>query len=210
MTMGLFLLFGCEQKNSLTKVEMELINNVNFEKSLLIELKDLTQSDLKQLPAIDQETGEILNDKLYDGLYSEVAEKKAVKIVEKLKNKFRENGYLIFVFDVGYDKKSVAVIKGTNDLDILRYSRTDGINYGLTNEDIVEKISEWKTQYGLIVIGCGRDWLEVEFDRLPTDLDTFAKEVYEFCPDVVDQGVGTIEVLKEAIKGMNGIWLWWD
>lgn len=210
ISMGLFSLFGCGQKNNLTKVETELINKMNFNTDLLIELKELTKSDFKQLPGIDQETGDILDDKFHDGLYSETTEEKAIEFVKMLKNKFRENGYLIFVFEGDDGKKSVAIIKGTDDLDILRYRRTDGINYDLENEDVVKKISEWKSKYGLIVIGCSRDWLQIEFDNLPTDLDSFAKEVYEFCPDSVDQGVGTIDNLKESIKEMNGVWLWWD
>ncbi|WP_410795624.1 DUF4253 domain-containing protein [Parabacteroides sp. FAFU027] len=71
-------------------------------------------------------------------------------------------------------------------------------------------MSEWKAKYGLIIIGCSGDWLQIEFDKLPTDLDAFAKEVYEFCPDSVDQGVGTIDKLKQTIKEMKGVWLWWD
>jgi hypothetical protein len=47
-------------------------------------------------------------------------------------------------------------------LDIIRYRRTDGINYGLENADVVEKIAEWKSKYGLVVIGCGRDWVHIE------------------------------------------------
>jgi hypothetical protein len=50
----------------------------------------------------------------------------------------------------------------------------------------------------------------LKFDKLPSDLDAFSKEVYKFCPDSVDQGVGTVENLKPAIKEMNGLWLWWD
>ena len=208
--MGLFSLFGCGQKNSLAKTETELLNKLTFKTELLTELKSLTKNELKQLPEIDQETGEVLSDKFYNGIFSETTEEKAVEFVKKLKTKYRENGYLIFVFEGEDDKKNVAVIKGTDDLDILRYRRTDGINYDLENEDVVKKISEWKSKYGLIVIGCSRDWLQIEFDKLPTNIDAFAKEVYEFCPDSVDQGVGTIDKLKEAIKEMNGLWLWWD
>ncbi len=210
ITMGLFSLFGCGQKNSLAKTETELLNKLTFKTELLTELKSLTKNELKQLPEIDQETGEVLSDKFYNGIFSETTEEKAVEFVKKLKTKYRENGYLIFVFEGEDDKKNVAVIKGTDDLDILRYRRTDGINYDLENEDVVKKISEWKSKYGLIVIGCSRDWLQIEFDKLPTNIDAFAKEVYEFCPDSVDQGVGTIDKLKEAIKEMNGLWLWWD
>ena len=51
---------------------------------------------------------------------------------------------------------------------------------------------------------------DLDFKKLPSDLDAFSEEVYEFCPDSVDQGVGEVENLKELIKEMNGIWLWWD
>lgn len=210
ITMGLFSLFGCGQKNSLTQKETELLNKLTFKTDLFTELKSLTKNELKQLPEIDQETGEVLSDKFYNGIFSETTEEKAVEFVKKLKTNYRKNGYLIFVFEGEDDKKNVAVIKGSDDLDIIRYRRTDGINYDLENEDVVNKISEWKSKYGLTVIGCSRDWLQIEFDKLPTNIDAFAKEVYEFCPDSVDQGVGTIDRLKDAIKEMNGLWLWWD
>jgi len=210
--LGLFLLSGCGKKNEQeeNQTQTEAVKTKYPEAELLQELKELTQNDLKKLPLIDQQTGEVSNTKFYDGSYSETTEDKAIEIVKKLKSKFRDSGYLIFVFEGDSDSKGVAVIKGTDDLDIIRYRRTDGINYGLENADVVEKIAEWKSKYGLVVIGCGRDWVHIEFDKLPDDLDAFSKEVYKFCPDSVDQGVGSLENLKPAIKEMNGLWLWWD
>ncbi|KAF2511443.1 DUF4253 domain-containing protein [Flavobacterium zhairuonense] len=209
-TMGIFLSFACSQKNNLTATETELIKKVNFDTDLLVELKELTKSDFKQLPLIDEETGEMHSDKFYDGVYTEATDDQAVKFVKELKNKFRDKGYLVFEFETNDDKKAVAVIKGTDDLDIIRYRKTDGINYDLDNTALVAKISEWKTKYGLVIIGCSRDWVNLEFNKLPSDLDAFAKEVYAFCPDSIDQGVGSLDNLKEAIKEMNGLWLWWD
>lgn len=211
VAIGLFsFIFGCGQKNSLNKKEAELIDKLKFKVDLITELKDLTKAELKQLPAIDEETGDVLSDRFFNGVFTEATEERAIDYVTKLKKRFRENGYLIFVFEGEDYKMGVAVINGTDDLDILRYRRTDGINYGLENEDVVKKMSEWKAKYGLIVIGCSRDWLQVEFDKLPADMDAFAQEVFEFCPDSVEQGVGTIEKLKEVISEMKGIWLWWD
>lgn len=210
LIVGLFPFLGCEQKSNLTETETDLLKQVNFEAGLIAEVKKTTNTELKQLPAIDQESGDVFNDKFFDGVYSETTENKALACIKHLKSKFREKGYLIFLYEGEDGKRNVAVIKGKDDLDILRYRRTDGINYGLPNEDIVERISQWKSKYGLIVIGCGRDWLHVEFDKMPANLDEFADEVYKFCPDSVDQGVGTIDNLKQAIREMKGIWLWWD
>ena len=206
--MGILSFFGYKS-NDLTPKETELVNKLGFSIELMNELKNETISELIQLPAIDQETADVL-DGFYNGIHSTISEEKANSIVKKLKEKFRAKGYLIFVFTGEEDSKSIGVIKGTNDLDILRYRRTDGINHDYENDDIVAKISEWNDKYGLTIIGCGRDWLELEFKKLPTDLDAFSEEVYEFCPDSVDQGVEEVENLKLLIKEMNGIWLWWD
>lgn len=206
--MGILSFFGCGGKDLLPK-ETELMNKLDFNIELMKELKKETNNELVQLPAIDQESGEVSSE-LYNGVHSSISEEKANSIVKKLKEKFRTKGYLIFVYTGEEDSKSIAVIKGTNDLDILRYRRTDGVNHDYANEDIVAKLSEWNDKFGLTVIGCGRDWLEVEFKKLPTDLDAFSQEVYKFCPDSVDQGVGEVSNLKFMIQQMNGIWLWWD
>lgn len=208
--MGLLSLFGLGEKSNLSKTETTLLNNLNFNTTLFAELKNLTKTEIKQLPAIEQETGDVLNNEFFNGVYLETTEEEANNLVKKLKPKFKSNGYLVFVYEGEDHKKNIAAIKGTDELDILRYRRTDGINHDLENEDIVNKISEWKSKYGLIVLGCNRDWLEVEFDKLPTDMDAFANEVYNFCPDAVEQGVGTIDNLKQMIITTKGVWLWWD
>ncbi|SHM82977.1 DUF4253 domain-containing protein [Polaribacter sp. KT 15] len=206
--MGILSIFGCGAKN-LSPKETELVNKLGFEIELIKELKKETKNELIQLPGIDQETGDIL-EQFHNGINSITSEEKGNSIVRKLKEKFRKKGYLIFVYTGIDDLRSIGIIKGKNDLDILRYRRTDGINHDLENQDIVSKISEWNDKFGLNIIGCGRDWLELEFKKMPADLDEFSKEVYEFCPDSVDQGVGEIENLKLMIKQMNGLWLWWD
>ena len=80
--MGLFSVFGCGQKNGLTKAETELLNKLTFKTELLAELKSLTKNELRQIPAIDQETGEVLNDKVFNGVFTETSEEKAVEFVK--------------------------------------------------------------------------------------------------------------------------------
>ena len=210
LVVGLFPLFGWGQKSVLKQTEIDLLTKIDFKADLFVEIKEVTKKEIKQLPATEEETGDVLNGEFFEGVYSETTDERAIDFVRKSKAKYKENGYLIFVFEGEDNKKNVAVIKGTDELDILRYRKTNGINYGFENSNIVVKISEWKAKYGLIVIGCGRDWLQVEFEKLPTDLNNFANEVFAFCPDSVEQGVGTIEKLKEAITEQKGVWLWWD
>jgi hypothetical protein len=208
--MGILSFFGCGNKQDLSKSEITLLDNLRIDKELIIELKSITKKEIKQLPAIDAETGEMINNKTFDGVYSESSEKKAIEIVKNLKSKFKNKGYLVFYIEGENGTQRICVIKGKDELDILRYRKTDGINYDLESEDVLKKITEWKSKYGLVIFGCSQDYVHIEFDNLPKNMDEFAKEVYEFCPDSVDQGVGDIESLKKYITEEKGIWLWWD
>lgn len=190
---------------------MELVKSIDFDPGLISELKDKLKSEVKQLPAIDAETADIIRSEYFNGIYLDApAEENAGEYVSRLKEKFRKKGYLIFYQEESYDKENIAVIKGTDELDILRYRKTNAINYGMENEDILKKTSEWNSKYGLIILGCSRDWIEISFNTLPDNLNVFAQEVFEFCPDIVYQGVGSVENLEEAILFTQGVWLWWD
>jgi hypothetical protein len=40
-----------------------------------------------------------------------------------------------------------------------------------------------------VILGAGFDWVELRFGTLPLNLEEFAEEVYDFCPDTLDQGI---------------------
>lgn len=208
--MGIFSILGCNTKNDFSEKEEEIITKINFDKSLMLEFKNETKKSILQLPAIDSETSEELDNETFEGIYCESTEKKAEKLVKKLKPKFKEKGYLIFYTEGFEGKKNICLIKGYDELDILKYRKTNGINYDLEYIDVLKKISEWNSKFGIKIIGCNQDYVHLEFDKLPANMKDFADEVYEFCPDSVDQGVGDIESLEEYITLEKEIWLWWD
>ncbi|MEH7884350.1 DUF4253 domain-containing protein [Bacillus sp. JJ1609] len=41
-------------------------------------------------------------------------------------------------------------------------------------------------------------------------MQPFVKELYEFCPDIIDQGTGNIEGFIEDLKEFRKLVLWWD
>ena len=75
---------------------------------------------------------------------------------------------------------------------------------------ILARAKKWDARFGLVLRGAGFDWLEAEFVRPPKDMLELAKEVYEFCPDVVDQGTETVKVLATEMKRTSAVYLWWD
>jgi hypothetical protein len=80
----------------------------------------------------------------------------------------------------------------------------------LDHAKVLERYTQWAEKYGLRLVGAGSDWIEAEFTRPPSDWKVFAAEVYEFCPDVVDQGTGSVPALAEEMKAQNAVYLWWD
>jgi hypothetical protein len=50
----------------------------------------------------------------------------------------------------------------------------------------------------------------VDILREPADWSAFARELYDFCPDIVEQGAGAVEELEAAIRELRQVLLWWD
>jgi hypothetical protein len=44
------------------------------------------------------------------------------------------------------------------------------------------------------------DAVDIEFVTIPEDMDAFVRDLYEFCPDIVDQGAGCVADMVEAME----------
>ncbi len=110
----------------------------------------------------------------------------------------------------GHGPDRVAIMKTSDPYAYLAVVRTDGVNYDIDHAQVIARYRELTKRYGLLLVGAGQDWLEAKFSRQPEDWKVFAKEVYAFCPDIVDQGTGTVEALAHEMRRTNTIYLWWD
>jgi hypothetical protein len=104
----------------------------------------------------------------------------------------------------------VVVGPGRDQLDILRLAQSDAINYGMATEALVKKLRAYDASIGIDIWHAETDTIELDLARLPPDLHAFAKDLYAFCPDIVDQGIGTVEELETAIAETKAVFLWWD
>jgi hypothetical protein len=92
----------------------------------------------------------------------------------------------------------------------LRLARSDACNYDKDTEEIIEKLQAWHQSWGIDVFHAETDTIELMLLALPANLPEFARDVYEFCPDIVDQGVGSVEALEQSIRNSRQVYLWWD
>lgn len=104
----------------------------------------------------------------------------------------------------------VVVAIGDSQFDILRLVRTNGTNYDLDTEDIIVKLMQYDSADGIRIFHAETDVVAFDLLRTPDDMMAFANDVYAFCPDIVDQGVGDVEKLAEAIEAEGTVYLWWD
>lgn len=110
----------------------------------------------------------------------------------------------------GGEPDEVCVMFALDDMDILRYEQTDGINYDITTDSLISVLREWSKELGLTVVGASSDWVDATIEKEPSDWNALAAKVYMFCPDVVEQGAGSVEALAEEMKRNKTLYLWWD
>ena len=104
----------------------------------------------------------------------------------------------------------LVVAPGHDQFDILRLAATDAINYGMTTDQIIAELQQWDSQFGIDIWQASTDTVQLDLNSLPSDVPAFSRKLYEFCPDIVDQGVGDVEALQRSIKHERAVILWWD
>jgi uncharacterized protein DUF4253 len=112
--------------------------------------------------------------------------------------------------DEKHEGVEVVVGRGGSQFDILRLARSDACNYDMDTEDIIRRLRAWHESCGIDIFHAETDTIELSLLKLPGDVRAFARDVYEFCPDIVDQGVGSVEALEKAIEDYRQVYLWWD
>ncbi len=117
----------------------------------------------------------------------------------------------------------------------------NGINFDLDTDAIVDRLMQWDERYGIDLVDIKpQGEFTVQFHRLDDDIDALASEIYDFCPDAVDQGFAAVtdalfegrripddmqqlvegldvedfdfdlEVMKRWLRQHRSIALWWD
>lgn len=104
----------------------------------------------------------------------------------------------------------VVVAPGQSQFDILRVAASDAVNYGMETEDLVRELQSWDQEFGIDIYAAQTDVIQLRLKHMPKNLRQFASRVYDFCPDIVDQGTETISMLERAISETREVFLWWD
>lgn len=89
------------------------------------------------------------------------------------------------------------------DYELLREQGTTGMNYDLDTNDIISRLQRWQEECEFEIADVENDRFTLYFQTLPDDLDKFAKELQEFCPDLISQHFGCFEEMLDAYEDMG-------
>ena len=202
------LLIGGAESITLSPHAEELAKSIKFDRQVLIMAKEESGASIHRLVGYDEKNYQIVA----DGIAVTVPEDRTDTVLASLRKKLSPLKYMAFVVEVndGIKTDRIGILKGTDQYEILRVMHTDGHDYDISNEDVIERLKDWEKSSPFDIIGADNDWVEIEFKALPKDLKAFAEEVYDFCPDAVDQGPGSIDGLITEMQQTKRLFLWWD
>lgn len=186
----------------------ELAKSIKFDRQVLIIAKEETGASIYRLIGYDEKDYQIVA----DGIAVTVPEDRTDRALASLRKKLAPLKYMAFVVEMnaGIKTDKIGILKGTDQYDILKVMHTDGDDYDISNSDVIERLQEWEKSSPFDIMGADNDWVEIEFKTLPKDLKAFAEEVYDFCPDAVEQGPGSVGGLVAEIERTKRLFLWWD
>ncbi|MES2132994.1 MAG: DUF4253 domain-containing protein [Bacteroidota bacterium] len=209
-----------QSEAGLSGYDKKLADSLKIDSTIIMELKQHTTASLepfhyslsKQFNADHTETE--LDPIRLNGLVFKEAPARTETLMNELQANFKAKGYFLFKveqnFGIGGNKDVMAILKTTDQYEVIKQIKTDGINYNIDTDSLIKIVKQFDSKYSLSLTGTSGDWCEFKINKEPADWMVFAKEAYAVCPDIVDQGTGTVEALADELKKSKKLYFWWD
>jgi hypothetical protein len=127
---------------------------------------------------------------------------------------FLAHGFYVFraeqSFGIAGEPDRIAILPTADQLEVVRTMGTSAPNYDIANHDIVAWLRALHTEHPFTITGAGTDWIAARFAAPPRDAMMLARRINSFCPDVVEQGAGSVSALAEEIEKTRQLYCWWD
>jgi len=128
---------------------------------------------------------------------------------EQLQKQYLEKGCFVFNPD-SLDRTKLAVLPTTDKYQVIAAMQTNGANYGIGTGGVIEWLKALEKEQPFTLTAIGFDVISGQFEKAVKSPAKLAKRLYEFCPDIVDQGCGDVEALAAELKKTRRLYLWWD
>ena len=152
-------------------------------------------------------------EKVEGGVSFDVPRAKVEAILRLAHTNYLARGFYLFRYDhnfgIGGRPDKVGLLPTRNKFEVMAAMDTNGDNYDIGTAGVIAWMQELEREQPFVLTGIGFDYMEGFFVEPVTNPDELAKRMYQFCPDIVDQGVGTVSKLANEVR--NGrLYFWWD
>lgn len=132
--------------------------------------------------------------------------------IETLQQQFLERACFVYEPDryYGNGPKKLCILPTTDKYEVIAWHQTNGCNYGIGPGYVVQWLRELEAEQSFILTCIAHDTLAGRFLTPIADPEELAERMYDFCPDIVDQGCGSVEILAESLSSSDHLFFWWD
>ncbi|ELS32432.1 MULTISPECIES: ankyrin repeat domain-containing protein [Pseudanabaena] len=173
---------------------------------------DEYQQAVRDLAEICGDKASAINE-LEGGFYINVRTNKRKEIdVEALQNDFLERDCFVFQSDRSIDNlpHRLWILPTTDKYEAIAAMGTNGCNCGIGTGYVLEWLRELEEEQPFVITSIRGDLLSGRFLTPIQDPEELAERMYEFCPDIVSQGCGSVENLADSLKNSDNLYFWWD
>lgn len=153
------------------------------------------------------------NGELTGGVSFDVPQEKIEAILRKAHTGFLAKGFYLFrchpSYGIGGKPDQVGLLPTADKYAVMAAMETNGDNYRIGTAGVIAWMKELEREQPYILTGIGFDYVEGHFTSPIKDPQGLARRMYQFCPDIVDQGVDTVSNLAQELKKGN-LYFWWD
>lgn len=129
--------------------------------------------------------------------------------LEEVQRKFLAQGCYVCSSD-GLHQDNLYIFPTTDKYQVIAAMGTNGANYELGNADVIRWLKKLEAEQPFILTAIGSDVLSGKFTTPIQNPQSLARRMYKFCPDIVDQGCETLDVLATELAQYGRLYFWWD
>jgi hypothetical protein len=147
------------------------------------------------------------------GVSFDVTAKRIEAILLEEHKKLLEKGFYLFRYEqnfgLGDRSDKVGLLPTTDKYAVMAAMDTNGDNYNIGTAGVILWMKDLEKDHRFLLTGIGYDYMEGQLTGPIADAQQLAERMYEFCPDIVDQGVGDKDKLAAELK-KGKLYFWWD
>jgi ankyrin repeat protein len=161
-------------------------------------------SALERLEAICKSKATVQDN--YVSVHLKTSEREDFSLLQLQREYLKKGVYLVNLSSQG----TLIALPTTRWQDALAVVQTNGTNYGIGPGYVVEWMEALMREQPFELTTVAHDILAGEFLTEIEEPQALAHRMYEFCPDIVDQGTGSVEELADTLRENRTFFFWWD